>query len=164
MTAKQTVHHLWVNMTQRTTGESTEKDQETTWIIIRADYGLRHSVTVATTFGPDNRWQSTVVQRHVADLWCAVLLIGRLCCDFLWWLLVARCQFELDDNPAENNKAVPDPPAVTESLSTNCIQLFSLCFERFGLVKVICELDKIVFSKRRFIHLITSDLDEFVEI
>ncbi|XP_003377426.1 putative 50S ribosomal protein L16 [Trichinella spiralis] len=80
------------------------------------------------------------------------------------------------------------------SLSTNCMQLFSLCFGRFGLVKMICELDKIVFSKRRFvshlvktlarlppaafctaicalpfwnfrfIHLITSDLDEFVEI
>ncbi|KAL1227814.1 Co-chaperone protein DjlA [Trichinella spiralis] len=79
-------------------------------------------------------------------------------------------------------------------LSTNCMQLFSLCFGRFGLVKMICELDKIVFSKRRFvshlvktlarlppaafctaicalpfwnfrfIHLITSDLDEFVEI
>ncbi|KRZ86116.1 PH domain leucine-rich repeat-containing protein phosphatase 1 [Trichinella sp. T8] len=43
------------------------------------------------------------------------------------------------------------------SLSTNCIQLFSLCFERFGLVKVICELDKIVFSKRRFVsHLVKT--------
>ncbi|KRZ69010.1 PH domain leucine-rich repeat-containing protein phosphatase 1 [Trichinella papuae] len=80
-------------------------------------------------------------------------------------------------------------------LSTNRLQLFSLCLERFGLVKVICELlDKIVFSKRRFVsrlvktlarlppaafctaicafpswnfrflRLITSDLDEFVEI
>ncbi|KRX38518.1 hypothetical protein T03_4510 [Trichinella britovi] len=45
-----------------------------------------------------------------------------------------------------------------ESLTTtNCIQLFSLCFERFGLVKVICELDKIVFSKRRFVsHLVKT--------
>ncbi|KRY92448.1 PH domain leucine-rich repeat-containing protein phosphatase 1 [Trichinella pseudospiralis] len=79
-------------------------------------------------------------------------------------------------------------------LSTNRFQLFSLFLERFELVKVICELDKIVFSKRRFVsrlvktlarlppaafctaicafpfwnfrfpHFITSDLDEFVEI
>ncbi|KRY99008.1 hypothetical protein T11_16004 [Trichinella zimbabwensis] len=49
------------------------------------------------TFGPDDRWRSTVGrERHVASGWCMRFWSRSIySCDLLWWLLIAQCNKHL---------------------------------------------------------------------
>ncbi|KRZ13078.1 hypothetical protein T11_9322 [Trichinella zimbabwensis] len=84
-------------------------------------HGTRHGE--ASAFGPDDRWQSTEGRRHVAVIGCvrfwfqishAVIYCGG--CHMSSSNRVGGRKVNSDsDDPAENNKVVADPPAVTEN-------------------------------------------------
>ncbi|KRZ73005.1 hypothetical protein T10_1690, partial [Trichinella papuae] len=87
------------------------------------DAGALDSATVASAFGLDDRWQSTEGRRHVAVIGCvrfwfqishAVIYCGG--CHMSSSNRVGGRKVNSDsDDPAENNKVVADPPAVTEN-------------------------------------------------